>query len=415
MSAKMSAKRKPKTRPKADAYLTDVRDGDGIRVGFRFTPGPALRQLGARPQSLKDAAGHWLSQLEARAARDRLLAAINAPEAEAAPMQERAQPARATRFSPSLPKQAGPFERTIGNLWAAFELSLTQEGGRATRAADTVRFYRSMLKSWIDLSGPDCPVTDFTKDEIGEALDVWSAEGATVSTIAARFRGLQAALAYAERIGWIEASPARSMRVAKAAPRKRRASDAELSALIIQADQWAKEKNDPSWSEVGTAIIAAVWTAQRQGDLLACRLDDQLITDPKTGKARLTWRQAKTGAKVGPPLMAPLKARLGDRTSGPLIRGKDGQAWNKNTFRHAFAELRKAAKVQDLEFRDLRDTAITRLYEAGATAIQIATWSGHTISSVQQILEHYIDPQQTVADEVGDKLEAWAARGNVRY
>jgi integrase len=412
----MSAKRKPKTRQKADAYLTDVRDQDGIRLGFRFTPGPALRQLGARPQSLKDAAGHWLSQLEARAARDRLLAAINAPESQAASLTPaRQQPARAASFAPHLPKQAGPFERTIGNLWAAFELSLTQEGGRATRAADTVRFYRSMLKSWIDLSGPDCPVTDFTKDEIGEALDVWSAEGATVSTIAARFRGLQAALAYGERIGWIEASPARSMRVAKAAPRKRRASDEELSALINQADLWATKKNDASWAEVGTAIIAAVWTAQRQGDLLACRLDDQLITDAKTGKQRLTWRQAKTGAKVGPPLMAPLKARLGDRDTGPLIRGKDGQAWNKHTFRHAFAELRKAAKVQDLEFRDLRDTAITRLYEAGATAIQIATWSGHTISSVQQILEHYIDPQQSVADEVGDKLEAWAARGNVRY
>jgi integrase len=286
------------------------------------------------------------------------------------------------------------------------------------RSLDTVRFYKSYLAPWLDLSGPNTPITDFTKEEIVEAWDIWTSEGHSLSVCHARHRALQAALALAERVGWIDASPARMLRFERPQPRARKASDAELEALITTADALAITTNDPRWSAMATAIIAAVWTAQRQGDLLTCDLTRQLKQHPISQSWHLHFIQNKTGAKVGIPLMPALAARLDGRTTGPLISvgnvGTTGH-WNKHTFRHMFADLRTKAGVQDLEFRDLRDTAITRLYEAGATAEQIASWSGHTLASVVAILKHYIDHQQAVADDVGDMLALYAAKRGIRY
>lgn len=103
-----------------------------------------------------------------------------------------------------------------------------------------------------------------------------------------------------------------------------------------------------------------------------------------------------------------------------IIHEGTGQPYNAHTFRHDFADIRAlvAAKwpaffqddgsllaMSDLHFRHLRHTAITELAAAGATVPQIAAISGHTVGSVEQILERYLVRTSTLADEaIGKRL-----------
>jgi integrase len=447
-------------RKVADKHLTPVRDARDVLVGWRFAPGPAMRSAGAKPRMLKRPDGSWMSQVEARAARDALLAdlafpvAPKSPDARASDAVAAARAAKAARrpdppaFDPRAPRAAVDAQKTLGNLRDAFLIACATAGGRFEVRPATTRFYAMALNAWTDLLGADCPIADFSRADIGDALDFWNEVGKSLTTIQARYKGLQAALSYACQIAWIDFNPATKLGLEKPPPRRRRATDAELTALIETADAMSAKTGDPNWAQIGTAIVAAVWTAQRQADLLAFDLGRQMRADATTGRMRLHFRQGKTDAKVGPPLMPALAARLAGRTDGPLIiwhasanrsrkpRASDvkrGEGWTRpvataapavsaprawghwqvDTFRHAWATLREKAGVTDLEFRDLRDTAITRLHEAGADAIRIASWSGHKIKSVQQILDHYIDPQQSVADEVADLLDAWAKKRGI--
>ena len=63
-----------------------------------------------------------------------------------------------------------------------------------------------------------------------------------------------------------------------------------------------------------------------------------------------------------------------------------------------------AAKLDKMQFRDLRRTAAVRLSEAGATPQEVAAITGHTIDQTTKILETYIPRTQTMADAAVAKL-----------
>lgn len=402
-TARPPARARRKKRGDADRFLSPVIHQGG-QVGWRFVPSPTLRARGARPQMLRGDDGAWLSHGQARAARDRLVAAHgeNTPAIE-----QRGAVAGKARQAPA---------HTLRALTEAHAAALAGPGDEGRRA-DTRRFYGSYMKPWLQEAGDD-PVVDLDRPAVLAILDIWSREGVGRAVRSARLRALQAVMAYGERLGWIQHSPARRLRQKRPEPRRRCATPAEVSALVQAADALALETGDASWAAIGTAVLAAVWTGQRQADLLACDLTTQLV--PATGPfaARLLFRTRKTDSRVGPPLLPALAQRLDGRRTGLLVPGlseDDGTPWCKDTFRHRFADVRARAKVQDLTFRDLRDTAVTRMYEAGATALQIASWTGHTLKTVHQILEHYIDHTQEAADEVGTRLLAWAERRQVQH
>ena len=65
------------------------------------------------------------------------------------------------------------------------------------------------------------------------------------------------------------------------------------------------------------------------------------------------------------------------------------------------------AGLKNLQFRDLRRTAIVRLAEACATVPEIASISGHTIDRCQRILEVYLPRNSKMAKAAVDKLEKY--------
>ena len=153
--------------------------------------------------------------------------------------------------------------------------------------------------------------------------------------------------------------------------------------------------------EMELAVLMALWTGQRQGDLLTLpwsAYDGSVI--------RLT--QSKTEATVIIPAGTPLRALL-ERTQkrGPLIlTGHRGRPWTSSGFRSCWGKLMKRARIEGLTFHDLRGSAVTRLAVAGASVPEIASVTGHSLADVAAILDrHYLGERTTLAEQAIRKLE----------
>ena len=148
-------------------------------------------------------------------------------------------------------------------------------------------------------------------------------------------------------------------------------------------------------------MLLALWTGQRQGDLL--RL-------PWSGYdgTHIRLRQSKTGARVvirvGTPLKAALDAAL--KRSTIILTNIDGKPWTSDGFRASWRKACKSAGVVGVTFHDLRGTAVTRLALANCTEAEIATLTGLSLRSVRSILDaHYLYRDPALGDRAIRKLE----------
>jgi integrase len=148
-------------------------------------------------------------------------------------------------------------------------------------------------------------------------------------------------------------------------------------------------------------LLLALWTGQRQGDLL------RLPWSAYDG-TRIRLRQSKTGTRVDIKAGAPLKATL-DATPKRcpiMLTNSDGKPWTSDGFRASWGKACKAAGVVGVTFNDLRGTAVTRLALAECTEAEIATITGHSLRSVRAILDtHYLNRDPALGESAIRKLE----------
>jgi integrase len=153
-------------------------------------------------------------------------------------------------------------------------------------------------------------------------------------------------------------------------------------------------------------LLLALWTGQRQGDLL------RLPWSAYDGST-IRLRQSKTGARVEIPVGTPLKAAL-DATPkrGPIIlTSTDQRPWTPDGFRASWGKACKKAAIADVTFNDLRGTAVTRLALVGCTEAQIASITGHSLRDVRSILDaHYLHRDIELARTAITKLEMGYAK-----
>jgi integrase len=148
-------------------------------------------------------------------------------------------------------------------------------------------------------------------------------------------------------------------------------------------------------------LLLALWTGQRQGDLLR-------LTWTAYDGSHIRLRQAKTGARVVIPVGAPLKTVLDStlRRSPFILTTADGRPWTSDGFRSSWRKACAAAGIAGLTFHDLRGSAVTRLALAHATVPQIIAITGHSIRDVGAILDtHYLNRDPALAEEAIRKLE----------
>ena len=153
---------------------------------------------------------------------------------------------------------------------------------------------------------------------------------------------------------------------------------------------------------IALAFLLAIHTGQRQGDLLR-------LTWSAYDGVRINLRQGKGDVPVSVKLVSALKTAL-DRTEREhgriLVTARSGEPWTENGFRVSWRKAKIAAGITGLTFHDLRGTAVTRLFLAGATEAEIATITGHSLKDVRSILDvHYFHRDTRLADSGIDKLE----------
>jgi integrase len=150
------------------------------------------------------------------------------------------------------------------------------------------------------------------------------------------------------------------------------------------------------------ALQLALWTGQRQGDLLR-------LTWAAYDGNKIILRQSKTGARVVIPVGSPLKAAL-DATakrSPVILVNSDGRPWTADGFRSSWRKACRSVGIVGVTFNDLRGTAVTRLALAGATEAEIATVTGHTLGDVRSILDaNYLHRDPALAEAAIRKLES---------
>jgi integrase len=148
-------------------------------------------------------------------------------------------------------------------------------------------------------------------------------------------------------------------------------------------------------------LLLAMWTGQRQGDLL------RLPWSAYDG-THIRFRQSKGGKRVVIRVGTPLKAALDatPKRSTIILTNRDGKPWTPDGFRASWGKACKAAGIIGVTFHDLRGTAVTRLALAECTEAEIATITGHSLRSVRAILDtHYLARDPALGESAIRKLE----------
>jgi integrase len=141
-----------------------------------------------------------------------------------------------------------------------------------------------------------------------------------------------------------------------------------------------------------------LWTGQRQGDLLRLTWNDYDFRS-------IRLRQKKGAKRVTIPVRDPLKSVLDairntDLKATTILTNSRGKPWTEDGFRTSWGKaFDKSGIADDLHFHDLRGTAITRLALADCTIPEIAAITGHSLKTVDAILQaHYLGGTTELAE-----------------
>ena len=405
----------PPMPPKARNWPRYLKWRDGRP---RWEPGPALRTAGHRGRDLKDDAGNWLSRGAAVDAADAINVQIEAGAVLA----------------------AAPAVRTVGALLDHI-LAMPKyrdDGGAGVRLAHTTvlsrRSHFKLIRAWAG----DVPVAAIRRDDVNTFYDsLVEGRGLVMAnrTVAALAMAMEVARADLE---WITHNRAARLETAPEPGRLVMWTPEETATFIACADWMGME-------DIADAHIIALMTAQRRGDVLAL---PELAAEH--GIYRVT--QAKTGRVAYVPETRLLTARL------KLARARKTERWPGVTYRHEIISTRTGApfardgstftheyrmvravasglqdvldaafpigvpperltmrnrpftpmpSIWDKRFADLRDTAVTLLYEAtGGDKAKVANISGHSLSTIDAIIEkHYFVRHAALSRDAGGMLE----------
>lgn len=164
-------------------------------------------------------------------------------------------------------------------------------------------------------------------------------------------------------------------------------------------------------SSIGTAVILNHWIGQRPADLRKIEW-----THYRDGRFYVTQNKTGTEVVVGhSPLIVKrldwAQKRKHAISTTIVVNENTGKPYSADAFEDAFNDVLALAIAGDAalgiepcpalvgaKFRWLRHTAVTRMSEAGATVQHISAVSGHSLKTVQTILEKYLTKTVALAD-----------------
>lgn len=289
-------------------------------------------------------------------------------------------------YDAAIAKRKAPPEGLLFTLIAEYKASSEFK----QKSESTKRAYRAYIKMIEDEFG-DMPIAALEQPAVRGVFKAWRDKMAETPRKADyAWVTLARILSVAKDRGRIAVNPCERGGRLYAADRTDRVwGEAEIAKLLSVCS-----------AQVELALIMALWTGQRQGDLL------RLPWSAYDGK-QIKLTQSKTGRRVVIPAGAPLKAALkAAERHGPLILTNSyNKPWTGDGFRTSWAKACAKAEIAGLTFHDLRGSAVVRLAVNGATVPEIATFTGHSLKDVESILDaHYLGRDIRLAESAVRKL-----------
>jgi len=149
--------------------------------------------------------------------------------------------------------------------------------------------------------------------------------------------------------------------------------------------------------ELQAALLLALWTGQRQGDLLRLTWKDYDDTYIRMRQSKGSGRKSRrrVSIRVGPPLKAALDAALKEKRSAvTILVNSSGRPCTEEGFRTSRDKAFRKTLSKDLHFHDLRGTAVTRLALSNCSVPEIASITGHSMKTVQEWVAASSSPSQ---------------------
>lgn len=154
------------------------------------------------------------------------------------------------------------------------------------------------------------------------------------------------------------------------------------------------------------AIALAVYTGQRQGDILSFTWDD-------IREGWLTVKQSKTGQSLFVPLHPDLVTLLqaAEDFKGSIVKNSHGKPYTPDGFQTVYGRFASKLKQdgllrKDRTFHGLRHTAATRLADAGADDRTIMAITGHKQTSMVSVYTAGADQKKRAEDGMNRLLKS---------
>lgn len=251
-----------------------------------------------------------------------------------------------------------------------------------------------------------------------------------------------------KRLRWTEFNPFSAIKMADPDGRLEIFERDQIAAILAAAD-WC------GLPSIGDAFVIGILGGPRKQDIL-------VLPEGEISASHYVIRQLKKkGARAFVPITQALLSRVtamrarkaksfpGVRHTLEIINSRTGLPYPKNAKAfgedwrmvravaagdaEAIAEARRQRDARGVAlpelqllppvpslarmlFSDTRDTAVTYLAMAGCTVPEIANTSGHSLKTVQAILDkHYFKRNAELASIVGNKLDAYLATSTIRW
>ena len=284
---------------------------------------------------------------------------------------------------------------------------------------NTRRYYEDMLKRIPD-SIQEKPFDEITRDDVRSVAFGVIEKGRSRSTAMGVIRTISTIYTYATEDGEY-----RGANIAENPSRILRQDNGSEAVEDDQIDSMDREESDhflktaeKHFKSHYPVFLAALRTAARQGELIGLAWDaidwkGGFVTIRQTivnNKVQSTKNRQKREIPLTPQLAAVLKDRHTAMSRKALAEGKDISPWvfpsptgslmDPSKLRKAFAAALRKAEMRSVEFRSLRNTALTLMAEAGVPVTSLQRIAGH--SSIEVTARFYLkvkpkDHQATLA------------------
>lgn len=312
---------------------------------------------------------------------------------------------RAQRLPDTLPEAIAEAERLNKQLdaWRDGE-QYSPTTAKAGTVEDLIQKYKNS-RHWRDLASKtqqgyeysfriilkalgDIPVRAISPSSVQKFYESMKSKPAKAKAVITTLRLL---FSHAIRIDMITFNPAQNPGIKNKSEKGKIWDPEAVRAMAISAEEQGHYS-------IASAILFNEWFGQRMGDVVSIKLSDY-----QDGIIKIS--QNKTGSEVELPidLIPPLKDRITkqieysqNRKSIYMFSRPDGKAYLTDHFSRIIKRSRAQAiknfpdaDLEDLVFKDLRHTAVTRLGEAEAPIQMIASITGHSFKNCTQILDRY--------------------------